>query len=176
MPQGPLALGAVYLKGGLTVKGSTTLTGNLTTAGGITASGNQAVTGNSTVGGNQTIAGNASVAGFLDGSIAVGLAAVGTNRGTALALTKQVNLVATAASSAVGVVLPPAATVGVGGHVDVYNDGPANSFHVYGAGSDTVDGVAGSTGVALTNAFWSRYVVTAAGTYVSYRSAITRSA
>jgi hypothetical protein len=115
-------------------------------------------------------------AAFIGGSIDPALTAVGTNRGNALALTKQTNIVTVAASSAVGVVLPAAATVGVGNWVDVYNDGPSNSFHVYAAGSDTIDTIAGSTGVPLTNAFWARYIVTAAGAFKSYRTPVVRSA
>lgn len=114
--------------------------------------------------------------GFTHASYATGLTAVGSSRTDALALTSQTNRVTTAASSAVGVTLPSAASVGVGGYVDVISDGPSNSFHVYAAGSDTIDGTAGATGVALTNAFMCRYVVNAAGAYVSYRSAVTRSA
>lgn len=113
---------------------------------------------------------------LVTGGIAIGLTAVGTSRSNALALVKKQNIVATAASSAVGVVLPAASAVGIGNWVDVYNDGPANSFHVYAAGSDTIDGAAGSTGVVLTNAFWCRYLVSDTGKFVSYRSAITRSA
>lgn len=146
MPQGAAVFPSLYTKGDITVKGK------------------------------ETITGNSSVSGYRQDSIAIGLTAVGTNRATALALTKQMNIVATAASSAVGVVLPPASVVGVGGSVIVYNDGPSNAFHVYGAGSDTIDGTAGSTGVNLTNAFSCRYLVTDVGKYVSYRSPITRSA
>lgn len=119
---------------------------------------------------------NVAPTGYGAQSIGVGLTAVGTDRGTALALSHQTNIVATAASAAVGVVLPPSADIPVGGWVDVYNDGPANAFHVYSDGSDTIDGTAGATGKNLTNAFWCRYVKTAANTFVSYRSPITRSA
>jgi hypothetical protein len=112
---------------------------------------------------------------LLSGGIAVGLAAVGTNRGNSLALTKRTNIVATAASAAVGVTLLSAASLGIGGFVDVYNDGPSNAFHVYAAGSDTIDTIAGATGVVLTNAFWSRYLVTATGAFTSYRYPIVRS-
>lgn len=113
---------------------------------------------------------------FLRVSIASGLTAVGSSRADALVLTAQENIVATAASAAVGVVLPSAAAVGIGGKCRVYNDGPANAFHVYAAGSDTIDGTAGATGKNLTNAFYCDYLVTAANTFVSYRQAITRSA
>lgn len=170
MPQGPTSFGALATKGDSTVGRDLTVKRNLTIVGTLTPAGNQAVAGNQTVSGNQI------VSGFIQGSQAIGLTAVGTNRATALALTKQANIVATAASTAVGVVLPAASVVGVGGYVDVYNDGPSNSFHVYAAGSDTIDGTAGSTGVALTNAFMSRYVVSATGAFVSYRFPIVRSA
>jgi hypothetical protein len=58
----------------------------------------------------------------------------------------------------------------------VYNDGPSNTFHVYGAGSDTIDGTAGATGKVLTNAFLCEYLNSASGAWISYRQAITRSA
>lgn len=128
------------------------------------------------------VSGALSGGGFLQESIAIGLTAAGTSQANGLALTAQRNIVATAASSAVGVILPLASTIGVGGWIDVFNDGPSNSFHVYGnAGvADTIDGTAGATGVVLTNAFWCRYLVTSltsgVGTFVSYRSAIVRSA
>lgn len=152
------------------------ITGNETVSGTLGVTG--AATLSSTVHavGKITADGNVAIGGYLNESLAAGLAAVGTNLGSALALTHQINIIATAASSAVGVALPPAATVGVNGWVDVYNDGPSNSFHVYGAGGDTIDGTAGATGVALTNGFWSRFIVTAAGTYISFRSPVTRSA
>jgi len=136
----------------------------------------QKVPVNSLVGGQSAIAGNIQPAGFFQEGYATGLTAVGTNRATALALTEQVNRVTVAASANTGVLLPSAALVGVGGYVDVINDGPSNSFHVYSAGSDTIDGVAGATGVVLTNAFMCRYVVNTAGAFVSYRQAVTRSA
>lgn len=99
------------------------------------------------------------------GSVAAGLTAAGTTRANALALTAATNVVGTAASGT-GVILPSAATVGVGGSVIVFNDG-ANAIKVYGAGSDTVDGVAAATGVTLTNALRCEYFVTAAATYKS---------
>lgn len=110
-----------------------------------------------------------------NGTYSPGLTAVGTSRANALQLTSLFNRVTTAASSAVGVILPPSATIGVGGVVTVANDGPINSFHVYGSGSDTIDGTAGSTGVALTNAFLCEYLVNAAGAYISFRFGFTRS-
>ena len=112
---------------------------------------------------------------FVGGSLAGGLTAVGSTRADALALTAQQNRVTTAASSAVGVVLPAAATVGAGNAVRVYNDGPSNAFHVYAAGTDTIDGTAGSTGVSVTNAFYCDYLALTASTFASFRTAFTRS-
>lgn len=119
-----------------------------------------------------TVTGNlVTSAGFLQGSAATTLTAVGNNRGTALALTKQFNNVTTAAAST-GVVLPASATVGVGGRVIVYNNG-ANLIQVYAAGSDTIDGTAGSTGVALTNALRCEYLVIASGAFLSAKLGAT---
>lgn len=98
-------------------------------------------------------------------SVASGLTAAGTTRATALVLAKEINVIGTAAAST-GVVLPSAATVGVGGRVVVFNAG-ANSITVYAAGSDTIDGTAGSTGVTLTNAKRCEYIVTEAGKFIS---------
>lgn len=103
--------------------------------------------------------------GYLSTKPATGLTAAGTTRADALALTSQFNNLTTAAAST-GVVLPSAATVGVGGWVDVFNGG-ANPAQVYAAGSDTIDGTAGATGVPLTNAKRCRYSVTAALTFIS---------
>lgn len=94
-----------------------------------------------------------------------GLTATGTNQATALPLTKAVNVIATAAAST-GVVLPSAASIGIGGYVVVFNNG-ANPIKVYGAGSDTIDGTAGATGKTLTNALRCEFYVTAAGTWLS---------
>lgn len=90
------------------------------------------------------------------------LTAVGTNRADALQLAKQVNRVTTAASGT-GVILP----VGVIGMViTVYNDG-ANAINVYASASETVDTVAGVTGVTLTNALRCQYTFVAANTWIS---------
>lgn len=111
--------------------------------------------------------------GFIQRSVATGLTATGTNQATGLALTKALNVVSTAAAST-GVVLPSAATVGVGGEVLVYNDG-ASTIKVYGAGTDTIDGTAGATGVSLTNANRCRYIVTASGAWKSDKLGVVSS-
>ena len=90
------------------------------------------------------------------------LTAVGASRADALQLAKQVNRVTTAASGT-GVILP----VGVIGMViTVYNDG-ANAIQVYASASETVDTVAGVTGVTLTNALRCQYTFVAANTWIS---------
>lgn len=158
------------------VTGNGHVTGTLQADGATTIDDTLHVTGATTIDGALNVASISSAAGFIGGSVASGLAAIGTDRATSLALTRQTNIIATAASAAVGVTLPAASVVGVGNWVDVYNDGPSNAFHVYAAGSDTIDGTPGATGVDLTNAFWCRYLVTAALTFISYRYPIVRSA
>ena len=105
--------------------------------------------------------------GFIQQTVATGLTAAGTNQATALALTKGINVISTAAAST-GVSLPAAATVGIGGSVMIFNDG-ASAIKVYSAVGilDTIDGTAGATGVTLTNALRCRYTVTAALTWKS---------
>lgn len=102
---------------------------------------------------------------FIASSVASGLTAAGTTRANALALTASINVITTAAAST-GAVLPAAATVGAGGEVIIFNDG-ASAIKVYAAGSDTIDGTAGATGVTLTNAKRCAYFVTAALTWES---------
>jgi hypothetical protein len=102
---------------------------------------------------------------YYDASTGNALTATGTTRADALALTKAVNRLTTVAAST-GVILPASATVGIGGVVEIYHDG-ANVAKIYAAGSDTIDGVAGSTGVSLTNGKRCRYRVVAANTWIS---------
>lgn len=78
------------------------------------------------------------------------MTATGTSRATALALTAAINVVSTVASGA-GVNLNngnPA--VITGGVIRVFNDG-ANPLKVYVQGTNLIDGIAGATGVTLTN-------------------------
>lgn len=71
------------------------------------------------------------------------LTATGANQGTALALAAMINRITTAAAGT-GVLLPAAAS---GLAVTVINRG-ANPVQVYGAGTDTINGVATATGVS----------------------------
>lgn len=84
---------------------------------------------------------------FAFDNIATGLTAhVGGGQGSALALTKLVNVVSTVGSAADSVALPAPTTVGQ--VVIVVNGAAANSMQVFGAGTDTINGVATGTGVA----------------------------
>lgn len=96
------------------------------------------------------------------------LTAAGTTRADALALTAQLNSVDTVAAST-GVVLPAAVA---GQIITVFNNG-ANALKVYAAGSDTIDGTAGSTGVTLTNALRCAYICCAAGKWLSAKLGAT---
>lgn len=117
------------------------------------------------IGGNTPAAAsftNATATGYYLASVGNALTAVGTNRGTALQLAKEINNITTAAAST-GVLLP----VGVVGmRITVFNGG-ANPIQVYGTASETIDGVAGATGVPLTNAKRAIFEFVAANTWVS---------
>lgn len=105
---------------------------------------------------------NATATGYFLRSVGNALTAAGTNRATALQLAKEVNNVTTAAAST-GVLLP----VGViGMRVTIFNGG-ANALQVYATASETIDGVAGATGVPLTNAKRADFFFTAANTWIS---------
>ena len=95
-------------------------------------------------------------------TIDTGLTAVGTTRADALVLLKDTNNITTAAAST-GVVLPESL---IGKRVRIYNNG-ANAIKVYAQGSETIDGTAGSTGVALTNAKRAEYECIAVNTWIS---------
>lgn len=102
---------------------------------------------------------------YLRQSVGNALTAAGTNRATALQLAAAINNITTAASGT-GVALPASATVGIGGTITIYNAG-ANPAQIYGLGSDTIDGVAGSTGVPLANAKRAIFTLVAANTFIS---------
>jgi hypothetical protein len=95
-------------------------------------------------------------------SSANALSGAGTVRGNATAVTKDRNNFTTV-SSGTGAVLPAAAT---GREITVNNAG-ASALQVYAAGSDTIDGVAGATGVPLTNAKRAVFICFAAPAWIS---------
>lgn len=123
------------------------------------------VTGAITATTSITSTGNLISTAYIQRSCTNALTAAGTTRTDALQLAAAINRVTTAASGT-GVTLPSAATVGIGGFVYLYNAG-ANAIKVYGAGSDTIDGTTGSTGVTLTNALRCAYTCVAANTWIS---------
>lgn len=102
------------------------------------------------------------------GSVATGItAAAGGTQAGALALdkTKSVHVVSTAASANDSVKLPLA--TGSGAHVFVKNSAAANSIQLFGSGTDTIDGVATATGVAIAAGKARLCVDSGAGTWVS---------
>lgn len=95
-------------------------------------------------------------------SAANALTAIGNNRATALLLSSSVTHLTTAAAGT-GVALPLSSP---GMIFVVFNDG-ASPIKVYAAGTDTIDGVAGATGVTLTNAKRCGYWCVAPGVWLS---------
>lgn len=98
------------------------------------------------------------------------LTAAGTTQATGLAITNTNNNITTAAAST-GVTLP----VGlVGNVITIFNNG-ANPIKVYGNATDsaTIDGVAGATGVTLTNALRCQFFCVAAATWLSSKLGAT---
>lgn len=99
-----------------------------------------------------------------------GITAVGTARGaTTPALVLGSNVVSTSTASNYGVVLPSAVA---GSVVYLLNADSADAVTVFGAGSDTINGTAGATGVsyaaakrvlfiAVTNGVWIANVLAA---------------
>jgi hypothetical protein len=106
--------------------------------------------------------GNAKSTGYFLRSVGNALTATGTTRADALQLAKEVNRLTTVASGT-GVILP----VGVVGMcIRIYQSG-ASPVKVYASASETIDGVAGATGVTLTNALRCEYEFVAANTWIS---------
>lgn len=117
-----------------------------------------------TVGEDATVGGKLAVTGILTQGVATGVTArAGGTKALATALTKQLNRITVCATADDSVLLPPAQ---VGAVVAVFNDGAA-AARVFGAGTDTIDGVATGTGVPLTNAKRALFICFAAGAWVS---------
>jgi hypothetical protein len=178
--------GTTALTGNAAAAGTLTVTGLTTTNGGIAGgssaniaintnkftvaastgntlvAGTLAVTGASTLTGAVGVTGTLTTAGHTARSTANALTAIGTDRGTSLALTKDINNVTTALSGT-GVTLPAGVT---GEEVIVFNNG-ANAIIVYGNGSDTVDGNAGTAGVTLSAGARAVFMCVAANTILS---------
>ena len=91
------------------------------------------------------------------GDVETGITATaGGNQATAYQLTKSFNVLGTVATNADSVKLPTDRQVG--DEVLIVNDGAANA-QVFGAGTDTIDGIATATGVVLTAAKRCSYYV-----------------
>lgn len=126
-----------------------------------------ATTPNSGVFTTVTVEDNLTVDGFSQGSVSAAVATAGSSVTNATALTAETNVIATNSASTQGCILPPTATVGVGGKCYVINT-VATAFNLYGAGSDTIDGTTGSTGITFGASFRAAFIVSAAGAWVSY--------
>lgn len=79
-----------------------------------------------------------------------GLTAIGSTRATALQLAGTLNDI-TGGIVGAGIILPTTIEGGPGQSCIAFNNN-ANPVKVYANGSQTIDGVAGATGVTLTNA------------------------
>lgn len=99
---------------------------------------------------------------FSSQSVSDALTGTGTTRANALALVSAINVLSTSATGT-GCILPDAP---IGSVVTIYNNG-ADSSQVYAAGSQTIDGVAGATGVPLTEALRAQYTRTTALKWLS---------
>ena len=157
--------------GNTVIAGTASVAGALTASAAVTVGTTLGVTGNATLtnisaislglSGNLTGT-NLTTSGYNIRSVGNALTAVGTTRADALQLAKEVNNVTTAAAST-GVILP----VGVVGmRIRLFNAG-ANAIKVYASASETIDTVAGATGVTLTNAKRADFEYVAANTWVS---------
>lgn len=89
---------------------------------------------------------------------------VGGTQAAALALVSVVNRVTVVGSAADSVKLPPSVA---GMSILIINDAAANALQVFGAGTDTIDGVATATGVALTAAKRAWFICATAGAWQS---------
>jgi hypothetical protein len=92
------------------------------------------------------------------GSVEDGITATaGGTKAAAYQLFASINRISTCANAGDSVLLPP--NPRVGRVVQVINDGAQNA-DIYGANSDTIDGVATATGVVLSAASRSFYICT----------------
>lgn len=145
------SLPAGVLEDNTTIGTVTPEPGAFTTLTGIVASFSSVVT-----------TGNATIAGYTLRSVGNALTAVGTSRANALQLTKEINNITTVAANT-GAILPVSR---VGMRITIFNAG-ANAAQVYASASETIDGVAGATGVVLTNAKRCDYFYVDTNTWIS---------
>lgn len=96
------------------------------------------------------------------------VAKAGGGKATATQLTAAMNRIATCATNADSVKLPPAVASMIGATIVVINDGAANA-QVFGFGTDTIDAVATATGVVLSAAKRAVFYCPATGIWQSGR-------
>jgi hypothetical protein len=101
---------------------------------------------------------------FVVGSVATSITAhAGGTKAAATVLTAMHNNITVCATTDDSVLLPAALA---GRMVSVFNNGAA-AARVFGAGTDTIDGVATATGVPLTNAKRAVFICFADGAWIS---------
>ena len=88
-----------------------------------------------------------------------------TRAGATVLATTDINVIATAAAGT-GVQLVGSATLGIGGEQILYNN-TATAIKVYGAGSDTIDTIAATTGVTMSATTAAKFTVLASTTFQS---------
>lgn len=108
--------------------------------------------------------GSITLTGYLTQAVADNVSAhAGGGQGAATALTAQINRITTVATAGDSVKLPASA---VGLEIVAANNG-ANPMQVYGAGSDTINGVASATGVSQMPNSVVTYVCTTSGAWLA---------
>ena len=163
-----LSVFSVDASGNVTCSGTLTAGATVSSGGNVDLPGTLDVTGATTLDSTLAVAGALSAGAALSVALETGLTAhAGGGQGSALALsaTKVVHNVATVGTAADSVALP--AATGSGKLHFVKNSAAANSLQLFGAGTDTIDGVATGTGVAIAAGKARLLVDIASGAWVS---------
>lgn len=155
-------IGSESIGGNATITGGLAQTWDAVFAGNVTVTGTRVQTGNETLSGTLAVVGASTYTGIRSGSCDGAVTAAGSTRTDAFALTKELNYISSAASGT-GVILP---ALSVDEVITVFNAG-ASVVQVYAPGSVSIDGTAGSTGVALTNTKRCQYFGRATNDYRS---------
>ena len=150
---GAITLGATSFSAGITVTG--TLTAAAVTLSGLLTAPSPNLTGTTT-------AANLALSGTLSQPVATGLTAAGSAPSSALALTKQRNVVTTTASST-GVILP---NLGTGAEILVVNRG-ANALNVYPPSGGTINALSSNAAITLATVTAMRFIQVSSTQYYS---------